>query len=339
MAIRVAIRHQMHYEYDKFINVSPQVIRLKPAVHSRTPISSYSLKIFPENHFINWQQDPFGNFQARVVFPEKINHLYVDVEVIADLIVLNPFDFFVDDYADKFPFKYDLELKKELSPYFEISESGSLLQEFLDTKIPKSEMPIVDFLVAINQALFSQVNYTIRLEAGIQTCEETLSKELGSCRDSAWVLVQIFRHLGLAARFVSGYLVQLTSDQKSLDGPSGPDADFTDLHAWAEVFIPGAGWIGLDATSGLFAGEGHIPLSCTPSPGSAAPITGLLDACETTFNFKNDVFRIHEEPRVTKPYTDEQWENILALGNKVDEDLEAMDVRLTMGGEPTFVSI
>ncbi|MFT5885396.1 MAG: hypothetical protein ACI9IP_001856 [Arcticibacterium sp.] len=339
MAIRVAIRHQMHYDYDKFINVSPQVIRLKPAVHSRTPISSYSLKIFPENHFINWQQDPFGNFQARVVFPDKINHLYVEVEVIADLIVLNPFDFFVDDYADKFPFKYEPELKKELSPYFEISEKGPLLQEFLDTKIPKSEMPIVDFLVAINQALFTQVNYTIRLEVGIQTCEETLSKELGSCRDSAWVLVQLFRHLGLAARFVSGYLVQLTADEKSLDGPSGPEADFTDLHAWAEVFIPGAGWIGLDATSGLFAGEGHIPLSCTPSPGSAAPITGFLDACETTFNFKNEVFRIHEEPRVTKPYTDEQWGNILSLGDKVDEDLEAMDVRLTMGGEPTFVSI
>jgi uncharacterized protein (DUF2126 family)/transglutaminase-like putative cysteine protease len=339
MAIRVAIRHQMHYDYDKLINVSPQVIRLKPAVHSRTPISSYSLKISPENHFINWQQDPFGNFQARVVFPDKIDHLHVDVEVIADLIVLNPFDFFVDEYAEKFPFTYAAEVKKELSPYFEIMEGGDLLNEFLNTKVPKEEMQIVDFLVAINQALYNRVNYTIRLEAGIQTCEDTLGKALGSCRDSAWVLVQVFRHLGLAARFVSGYLVQLTADEKSLDGPSGPEADFTDLHAWAEVFIPGAGWIGLDATSGLFAGEGHIPLSCTPSPGSAAPITGLLDACETTFNFKNEVTRIHEEPRVTKPYTDEQWQNILSLGDKVDIDLEAMDVRLTMGGEPTFVSI
>lgn len=339
MSIRVAIRHQMHYDYDKFINVSPQVIRLKPAVHSRTPIHSYSLKISPENHFINWQQDPFGNFQARVVFPEKINKLYVDVEVIADLIVINPFDFFVDDYAEKFPFKYEEHLQKELKPYFEIIEKGPLLKSFLETSVPKEPMQIVDFLVAINQALYKKVNYTIRLEAGVQTCEDTLGKALGSCRDSAWVLVQIFRHLGLAARFVSGYLVQLTADEKSLDGPSGPEADFTDLHAWAEVFIPGAGWVGLDATSGLFAGEGHIPLSCTPSPGSAAPITGLLDACETTFTFKNEVIRIHEEPRVTKPYSNQQWQDILALGDKVDEDLEAMDVRLTMGGEPTFVSI
>ena len=339
MAIRVAIRHQMHYEYDRQINVSPQVIRLKPAVHSRTPIHAYSLKISPENHFINWQQDPFGNFQARVVFPDKIDHLHVDVEVIADLTVINPFDFFVDDYAEQFPFSYDAELRKELAPYFEISESGELLQRFLNEKVPKEEMVTVNFLVAINQSLYNAIAYTIRMEPGVQTCEETLGRALGSCRDSAWLLVQIFRHLGLAARFVSGYLVQLTPDQKSLDGPSGPESDFTDLHAWTEVFIPGAGWIGLDPTSGLFAGEGHIPLSATPSPGSAAPITGLIDFCETTFNFKNEVFRIHEEPRVTKPYSEEEWERIQNLGAFVDRKLQEMDVRLTMGGEPTFVSV
>lgn len=339
MSIRVAIRHKMHYDYDRMINVSPQVIRLKPAVHSRTPIHSYSLKVSPENHFINWQQDPFGNFQARVVFPEKIQHLYVDVEVIADLKVVNPFDFFVDEYAEKFPFTYEDSLLKELQPYFEIIEDGSLLKKFLETEIPKEPTQIVDFLVNVNRALYQAVNYTIRMEPGVQTCEETLGKALGSCRDSSWVLVQAFRHLGLAARFVSGYLVQLTADEKSLDGPSGPEEDFTDLHAWCEVFIPGAGWIGLDPTSGLFAGEGHIPLSCTPSPGSAAPITGLIDFCETKFDFKNEVFRIHEEPRVTKPYSDDEWQNILKVGEMVEADLVANDVRLTMGGEPTFVSI
>ncbi|KPM46665.1 transglutaminase family protein [Jiulongibacter sediminis] len=339
MSIRVAIRHKMHYDYDRMINVSPQVIRLKPAVHSRTPIQSYSLKISPENHFINWQQDPFGNFQARVVFPEKIKHLHVDVEVIADLKVINPFDFFVDEYAEQFPFKYEAALQKELQPYFEINEDGSLLKDFLETQVPREPTQIVDFLVHVNQALYKRVNYTIRMEPGVQTCEETLGKALGSCRDSSWVLVQAFRHLGLAARFISGYLVQLTADEKSLDGPSGPEADFTDLHAWCEVFVPGAGWIGLDPTSGLFAGEGHIPLSCTPSPGSAAPITGMIDKCETKFDFANDVFRIHEEPRVTKPYNDEEWQNILKVGVAVEADLVANDVRLTMGGEPTFVSI
>lgn len=339
MSIRVAIQHQMHYAYDRFIEVSPQVIRLKPAVHSRTPIHSYSLKISPENHFINWQQDPFGNFQARVVFPEKINKLEIDVEVIADLKVINPFDFFVDEYAEKYPFDYEPQLKKELAPYLKATEEGELLKQFLNTKVPKKEMQIVDFLVEINRALYEQIDYTIRLEPGVQTCEETLGKALGSCRDSAWVLVQTFRHLGLAARFVSGYLVQLTADEKSLDGPSGPEEDFTDLHAWAEVFVPGAGWVGLDATSGLFAGEGHIPLSCTPEPGSAAPLTGTTEPVEAKFNYKNEVIRIHEEPRVTKPYTEEEWSNILKVGNKVDWDLEKMDVRLTMGGEPTFVSI
>ncbi|UBM58161.1 transglutaminase family protein [Marinilongibacter aquaticus] len=339
MAIKVAIRHEMHYDYDGAISVSPQVIRLKPAVHSRTPISAYSLKVFPENHFINWQQDPFGNFLARVVFPEKIEKLHVEVEVIADMIVINPFDFFVDDYAEHFPFTYEKQLRKELSPYFEILEGGENLEAFVDTFKAEKDIQIVDFLVNVNRRLNELVNYTIRLEPGIQTCEFTLSQASGSCRDSAWVLVQAFRRLGLAARFVSGYLVQLKADEKSLDGPSGTEEDFTDLHAWTEVFVPGAGWIGLDPTSGLLAGEGHIPLSCTPDPVSAAPITGMIEVCETKFSYKNEVFRIHEEPRVTKPYSDEDWESVLQLGNKIDADLERLDVRLTMGGEPTFVSI
>ncbi len=177
------------------------------------------------------------------------------------------------------------------------------------------------------------------MEAGIQSCEDTLGKLNGSCRNSAWLLVQILRHLELAARFISGYLVQLTADIKALDGPSGPEQDFTDLHAWTEVYIPGAGWIGLDPTSGLLAGEGHISLACTPDPASAAPVTGGTDKCEVEFKFSNTVMRLHEDSRVTKPYTDEQWQRIDALGRQVDRQLLADDVRLTMGGEPTFVSV
>lgn len=338
MTIRVAINHKTIYKYDRLINLSPHVFRLRPAVHCRTPIEAYSLTIKPKQHWINWQQDPFGNYLARVVFTEKTQELYLEVDVIADMTVINPFDFFVEKNAEHYPFKYDRQLLKDLNPYMEIKEAGPLLNEWI-SQVDRSEQHIVDFLVVLNRRLRKDIQYTIRMDPGVQTCEETLSKALGSCRDSGWLLVQILRHLGLAARFVSGYLVQLTADVKSLDGPSGPEADFTDLHAWAEVYVPGAGWIGLDPTSGLFAGEGHIPLACTPDPVSAAPVTGAAEECKVEFRFNNSVQRIHEDPRVTKPYTEEQWGAINALGRAVDADLLAQDARLTMGGEPTFISI
>jgi len=338
MAIHVVLNHKTDYIYDRLVALSPHIIRLRPAPHSRTPIHAYSLNIRPKNHFINWQQDSFGNYLARVVFPEKTRALSIEVELVAEMTVINPFDFFVEKYAEHYPFKYDEQSLKELHPYLEIKDNGPLLTEYLKT-IDRSEKKINDFLVELNQMLEKKVDYTIRMETGIQSCEETLHKTLGSCRDSAWLLVQILRHLGLAARFVSGYLIQLKPDVKALDGPSGTDKDFTDLHAWAEVYIPGAGWLGLDPTSGLFAGEGHIPLSCTPDPVSAAPITGASDKAETHFYFHNHIKRVLEDPRVTKPYTEKQWAKIMQLGNAVDRDFEAGDVRLTMGGEPTFVSV
>jgi uncharacterized protein (DUF2126 family) len=338
MSIHVALRHTTHYRFDRPVRLSPHVVRLKPAAHSRTPIESYSLTVQPKDHFINWQQDPLGNYLARLVFPEPASELLIDVEVIADLTVINPFDFFVEEHAQQVPFAYPAALAKELAPYLEVERPGPLLGKYLKT-IDRTPQAVVDFLVAINQRLQGAIGYTIRLEPGVQTCEETLQRRLGSCRDSAWLLVQVLRHLGIAARFVSGYLVQLTADEKSLDGPSGPAADFTDLHAWAEAYVPGAGWIGLDPTSGLFAGEGHIPLACTPHPTSAAPIEGLTDPCTVDFSYRNTVTRFREDPRVTKPYTDEQWAHIRALGRLVDARLTAMDVRLTQGGEPTFVSV
>lgn len=338
MSIHVALRHTTHYQYDRPVSLSPHVIRLRPAAHCRTPILSYSLKVRPEKHFINWQQDPFGNWLARLVFPDKVRELLVDVEVIADMTVINPFDFFVEDYAEHWPFEYPPALKEDLTPYLKVEEDGPLLRAYLET-VPRERQNTVAFLVELNRRLQSHIAYSIRLDPGVQSCDETLARGIGACRDTGWLLVQILRHLGLAARFVSGYLVQLAPDEKSLDGPSGPERDFTDLHAWAEVYVPGAGWIGLDPTSGLFAGEGHIPLACTPHPTGAAPIDGYTDKCETTFTYSNTVTRFHEDPRVTLPYTEEDWMHIQALGRLVDERLNAADVRLTMGGEPTFVSI
>ena len=338
MSIHVALNHVTHYTYDRLVNLGPQVIRLRPCPHSRTRILSYSLKIGPEQHFINWQQDPQGNYLARLVFPEKTREFRIEVDLVAEMSVINPFDFFLEPHAEKIPFTYAAWERHELQPFLFKLPATSLFRKYLDG-IPRAATRSVDFLVALNARLQKDIAYTIRLEPGVQTPEETLKKRSGSCRDSAWLLVQLLRHLGLAARFVSGYLIQLTADVKSLDGPSGPEKDFTDLHAWTEVYLPGAGWIGLDPTSGLFAGEGHIPLACTPQPASAAPVSGGIDKCETTFEHQMQVTRVWEAPRVTKPYTEEQWVEIESLGHRIDDTLQTLDVRLTQGGEPTFVAV
>ncbi|MBN9215371.1 MAG: transglutaminase [Microbacterium sp. SCN 70-200] len=341
MSIKVALEHYTGYEFAHPVNVAPHVIRLRPAPHARTPIEAYSLDIQPANHFLNWQQDPFGNWLARIVFPEKVSKLEITVGVVADMMVINPLDFFIEEYAERFPFAYDPALAADLAPYLRPVDDAVQADAWRSglPPLPDDGLPTVLFLSQLNRAVAGAVDYSVRMEPGVQTPDHTLASGIGSCRDSAWLLVSLLRQYGLAARFVSGYLVQLASDQKSLDGPSGPEHDFTDLHAWAEVFIPGAGWIGLDATSALFAGEGHIPLSATPHPSSAAPITGATDPVGVTFSFHNEVRRIHEDPRTTKPYTDEQWARIDAAGELVDERLRAGDVRLTLGGEPTFVAL
>ncbi len=379
MSIHVALHHRTHYKYDRLVNLGPQVVRLRPAPHARTRILSYSLNVLPKEHFINWQQDPQSNYLARLVFPEKTKEFLVEVDLVAEMAVFNPFDFFLEPDAEKFPFKYDSQLDHELEPFRLRCANTPKFTSYLKAAqrellsgvhtehapVPHSEVPVsphshgrlpeagqlpaapkddkrprtIDFLVGINQMLWKHVKYLIRLEPGVQTPEETLTLGSGSCRDSAWLLCQLLRHFGLASRFVSGYLIQLKADQKSLDGPSGTEVDFTDLHAWTEVYLPGAGWVGLDPTSGLLAGEGHIPLACAPDPTSAAPISGLIDECECEFAHEMKVTRVYESPRVTLPYTDEQWTQIESLGHAIDADLKKGDVRLTMGGEPTFVSV
>ena len=337
MPLSVALTHRTTYRYDRLVTLGPQTIRLRPAPHARTPVLSYSLAVEPKPHFINWQQDPQGNHLARVVFPERVTHFDVTVDLVADMATINPFDFFLEPEAEQWPFSYDPLLEQELAPFRRLVPVGPGLQALLDA-VPRGAQPTVDMLVALNRAVQSRVAYIVRMEPGVLTPEETLAAGQGSCRDSAWLLVHALRRLGYAARFVSGYLIQLVGDVKPLAGPEGPTSDFTDLHAWAEAYLPGAGWVGLDATSGLMAGEGHIPLAATPDPQSAAAITGAVEQCETEFGFDMRVTRVRETPRVTRPYADAQWQDILALGSAVDRALTAGDVRLTMGGEPTFVS-
>jgi len=338
VSIHVALNHVTDYHYDRLVTLGPQIVRLRPAPHCRTRILSYSLRVVPEQHFINWQQDPQSNYMARLVFPEKSRRFRIEVDLVAEMSVLNPFDFFLEPSHEFFPFQYDAKQRAELGMYL---ERGPLTPRFADylAKTPREQTPTIDFLVALNQRLMDDIKYLIRLEPGVQTPEDTLSKRSGSCRDSAWLLVQLLRHLGVAARFVSGYLIQLVADVKALDGPSGPEQDFTDLHAWCEVYLPGAGWIGFDPTSGLLAGEGHIPLACTAEPGAASPVSGGVDKSEVEFSHHMQVQRVWEAPRVTKPYSREQWAAMDQLGHVIDLDLQRQDVRLTQGGEPTFVAI
>jgi uncharacterized protein (DUF2126 family) len=339
MPIRVALYHRTSYKYDRPVRLGPQIIRLKPAPQTRTHIESHSLKILPKKHFLHWQQDPHGNFLARMTPDGLTDEFQFEVDLIADIEPINPFDFFLEPQAENFPIQYTADERNDLEPCLEVGPLTPRLRALVDELRPAEPVRTTDFLVALNRRIKDLVQYVIRMEHGVQEPELTLECGKGSCRDSAWLLVQAARHLGLAARFVSGYLIQLVADQKPLEGPDGPAQDFTDLHAWAEVYLPGAGWIGLDATSGLLAGEGHIPLACAPEPSMAAPVSGLVEKSEVTFSHEMRIERVRETPRVTKPYTDAQWTSIDALGAQVDRALDQGDVRLTMGGEPTFVSI
>jgi uncharacterized protein (DUF2126 family)/transglutaminase-like putative cysteine protease len=337
MSVTVRLHHVTRYGYDRPVALGPQMIRLRPSPHARTRTPSYSLDVTPAQHHVNWQQDPHGNWVARYIFPERTQEFTITVDLTAELAPVNPFDFFIEPYAANFPFVLPNEQVRELGPYLETEPPGPKLKAFL-AEIPRSWAGTVQFLVDLTNRVQRGVAYVTRMETGTYAPDETLAAGSGSCRDSAWLLVQALRHLKLPARFVSGYLIQLKPDVAPADRRA-PERDSADLHAWAEVFLPGAGWIGLDPTSGLLTAEGHIPLAATPHFQSAAPITGTVEPAETNFSFEMSVTRVSEMGLATQPLSDDIWAALDALGETIDADLAASDLRMTMGGEPTFVAI
>ncbi len=347
MGLHVALHHRTTYQYDRPVALGPQTIQLRPAPHCRTPILRYTLEVTPAEHTLRWQFDSLTNHVARLSIPGRTNEFRMEVSLIADLSPINPFDFVLDPGYETFPFSYGPDLARDLAPFHATGAAGPLLSSFL-RELSQAPQPTTGFVSALNQSVCNRVRYTSRLEHGVQQPEFTLREGTGSCRDSAWLLVELCRQVGLAARFVSGYLIQLA--------PAGKP-DSADLHAWAEVFLPGAGWVGLDPTSGLFTAEGHIPLACTPTPAQAAPLGGTVEPAEVDFSFEFRVERLPggDEPdpaqttdtgsapaldaMLAQPYTEETWTHIRDLAHQVDRDLDTGDVRLTMGGEPTFVAV
>ncbi|MGO8998398.1 MAG: DUF2126 domain-containing protein [Polyangiaceae bacterium] len=339
--MRLLLQHRTHYGYDRPAALGPHTVRLRPATHAKAKIETYALHV-AQPCGLRWQEDPAGNHVARVTFEagERVTAFDLLVEMAIDIRPVNPFDFFVDTRCDKMPFEYPSEIARDLAPYLDRSDPayamGPLFEEFV-SRVPRV-VKTIDQTVALNQAVNERLRYVIREESGVWTPEQTLAEGRGSCRDSAVLLVAALRSFGLAARFASGYLVQLTDEGMIPDQPRGVARDVVDLHAWAEVYLPGAGWVGLDATSGLLCGEGHIPLACAARPGAASPTDGTSDVPAKEVTFEMKVGRLGHEPRPTAPFPEETWTELLAAGDRADAVLSEHGVELTVGGEPTFTS-
>ena len=291
-ATRVRIEHRTCYAYDRPVHLSPHRIRLRPAASMPARIRDYALSITPEPQSLHWQEDAWRNRVARAVFLEPTRELTLAATLEAELVAANPFDFLVEDEAQRVPFRYRHEDRRALAACLDIEPAGprfaawteDLRQRLLDDE---DDTRTVEFIVAVNQAVADATRYVMRFEPGIQSCERTLELGSGSCRDSGWLLAQALRRFGIATRFVSGYLVQLAREGRD-------EGDSVALHAWCDAYVPGAGWIGLDATSGLLAAQYHIPLAVAATPGPTAPVQGYADASESRLTYEMHVRRCGE---------------------------------------------
>jgi uncharacterized protein (DUF2126 family) len=336
--VRLLVQHRSSYRYPQPATLGTHTLRLRPAAHTAARVESYRLVVDPDTRIL-WQQDPYGNHVARVHFDSApVRALEILVEMAVEVRPVNPFDFRLDEYATFSPFEYPEALARELAPFLALDAPAFARGErfaALDRELPRTG-DTIELVTGLNRAVNQRVRYVIRDEPGVFTPEQSLLEGRASCRDSAVLLAALLRERGMAARFMSGYLIQLVDEGMLPDQPKGVTRDVVDLHAWCEVFLPGGGWVGLDATSGLLCGEGHIPLAGATTPALAAPLDGTSDVGASDVSFSMAVGRLGHEPRPTTPYTTEVWERLVAAGDEVDTALERHGVRLTMGGEPTF---
>jgi transglutaminase-like putative cysteine protease len=288
MPVIAKLHHITRYTYAKPVRLGPHILRLRPAPHCRQPILDYQLKIEPDNHRLTWYQDPHSNWLARAIFFDASDTLTIRVTCTLDMAAINPFDFLIDDEATLYPFRYSDDLTRDLIAYRAHEPCGPRLAAFT-APMQHQTMSTIDCLVHLNQRIHSAITYIKRKEAGVQNPEETLRLQSGSCRDSTWLFIISARHLGFAARFVSGYLI----DVGSSDAPAHHDE--SELHAWAEVYLPGAGWIGFDTTSGLLCNECHLPLAAAPHYASAAPVTGTTEPVSAELRFDMRVERLNAD--------------------------------------------
>ena len=340
MSIKASIYHLTHYRYDRPVVLGPQVIRLRPAPHSRTRVLSHSLKVTPVRPLREPPAGPLRQLAVALRLPRAGHRAEDRGRPRRRHDGLQPLRLLRRGRGRA------LAVRLPRGParrprHLPAARAGRPAPRRRSSTPSRASAPAPSTSSSASTPGSPARSATSSAwSPGVQTPEETFERGTGSCRDTSWLLVQVLRNLGLAARFVSGYLIQLKPDLVSLDGPPGTDHDFTDLHAWAEVYLPGAGWIGLDPTSGLLTGESHIPLAATPHYRNAAPISGRRQLRRGRLRLRHA-----GHPRRRAPA---HHQALLRRGldgarrrsaARSTPSLAAGDVRLTMGGEPTFVSI
>ena len=345
MSTRIALTHTIDRRYARRLVLPTHWLRLRPAPHTKAAIEAYSLSVGTEPHFLNWVRDPFENHLARLDLPEPVFGLNMAVDIVADLAPANPFDFLTEPYAASFPFEYPEQLQKELTPYLHLPKAGPRLADYLGA-LDADSAYIIEKLGKLTGNVHRSLAIVGSAQPGAVDLEDVVKRGTASPWEAAWLMAVSLRHLGVAARFTAGYRVVLASEAVPIhawtadaeDSETSLWLDSASLHAWCEVFLPGAGWIGLDPSAGLFTHEGYIPLTATPDPLRALPWVAEVaepgkpaEVPPPDESFESIAVRRLIAAAEPSPYSDAQWGDISALGQSVDARLATAGISLAMG--------